>query len=70
MSLENSLIKIKYFILKRYKDNLVALLMYGSANTGHYKKGESDIDFIIILKEIEGLDINKETRFLINELKS
>lgn len=48
--LENSLRNIKNFILRRYKDNLAALIVFGSANTGHFREGESDIDTMIFLK--------------------
>jgi len=70
MSLENSLEKIKKFILQRYCDNLVAILVFGSANTGHFREGKSDIDTMIFLKKLNSLDLKKETKFLINKLSS
>jgi len=62
--------KIKEFILNRYKNNIVAILVFGSANTGEYKIGKSDIDTIIILKGNTDLDLKQERKLLIKELKS
>lgn len=70
MSLKTSFKKIRKFILSKYKDNLAAILVFGSANTGHFRKGKSDIDTMIFLKKLKGLNLDKETKFLINELKS
>jgi len=70
MDLENSLKKIKNFILNRYGDNLAGILIFGSANIGHFREGESDIDTMIFLKKPKGMDLYKETKFLINALKS
>lgn len=70
MSLKTSFQKIKSFILKRYGNNLAAILVFGSANTGHFRKGKSDIDTMIFLKKLKELNLDKETKFLINELKS
>ena len=42
MSLEDSLNKIRGFILARYQDNLAAILIFGSANTGHFREGKKD----------------------------
>lgn len=70
MSLENSLKKIRSFIVSRYGDNLAGLLVFGSANTGQFHEGRSDIDTIILLKKLNGLDLEKETNFLIESLKS
>lgn len=70
MSLETSLQKIKNFLVERYGDNLAAILIFGSANTGGFIERESDIDNIIFLKQQKNLNIQKEIKFLINELKS
>ncbi len=70
MKLENNIQKIKDFLLDRYKNNLAAILIFGSANTGHFKKGESDIDHMIFLKKLNGLNVNKEIKFLLDKLKS
>lgn len=70
MPLKNSLKKIKELILKRYGKNLVAILVFGSANTGHFREGKSDIDTMIFLKRLNGLNLKKETKFLINKLKA
>lgn len=70
MSLKKSFERIRNFILKRYGDNLVAILVYGSANTGHFKKGKSDIDTMIFLKKLNGLNLERETKFLIRSLAS
>ena len=68
MFLENSLSKIKDFILKRYGNNLAAILVFGSANTRYFRENESDIDTMIFLKKLKGLDLAKETKFLIKAL--
>ncbi|MEK6859952.1 MAG: nucleotidyltransferase domain-containing protein [Nanoarchaeota archaeon] len=62
--------KIKNFLLKRYKNNLAGILIFGSANTGHFKHGESDIDTMIFLKEKRNLDFKKEINYLLESLKS
>ena len=66
MSLKKSLKNIKGFLKKRYKGNLAAILVFGSAVTNHYIEGKSDIDTIILLKEQKGLDLKKESKFLID----
>lgn len=70
MSLKNSFKKIRDFILRRYKNNLVAILVYGSANIGPFIEGKSDIDTMIFLKNAKGLNLDKETKFLIKTLSS
>jgi len=70
MSLEDSLKKIKKFLRDRYKDNLAGILIFGSANIGNFVKGKSDIDHMIFLKEQKGLNLEKEGKTLIKELKS
>ncbi|GBE19509.1 hypothetical protein BMS3Abin17_00232 [archaeon BMS3Abin17] len=67
MNLSDSLEKIKEFLLKRYKDNLAGILVFGTANTGEFIEGKSDIDTMIFLNK---LDLQKETNFLIEKLKS
>ncbi len=64
MSLENSLENIKRFLKKKYKDNLAAILVFGSANIGHYKEGESDIDLILLLKSKKRLNMEEEKESL------
>ena len=68
MTLEKHLKKIKNFLLDRYKDNLAAILIFGSANTGQWEEGISDIDHMIFLKKLNGLNLNKESKFLFKEL--
>lgn len=67
---EKTLEKIRNFLLERYKDNLAGVLIFGSANTGHFKHGESDIDTIIFLKEKKDLDFKQEINYLLEALKS
>lgn len=70
MSLEKSLEEIKKYLLERYKDNLAGILVFGTANTGEFVEGKSDIDTMIFLKRQEDLDLDNESLFLINALKS
>ena len=70
MALEESLTRIKEFLLDRYEDNLAGILLFGSANTGEFRQGESDVDTMIFLKEQRELDTGEEIRFLIKSLKS
>ncbi len=70
MSLQNSFKKIKKFLLDKYKENLAGILIFGSANTGNFKEGTSDIDHMIFLKKQKKLDLKKEGRTLIKDLKS
>ncbi len=44
--------KIIHFCKNKYKNNLAAVLIYGSYFTGNYKENESDLDLIILLKSI------------------
>ncbi len=70
MTLEKSLGNIEKFLLDRYKDNLAGILLFGSAATGEFKEGESDIDTMIFVKDQRGLNIDEEIKFLIDKLKS
>lgn len=70
MTLEKSLSKIKEFLLDRYKDNLAGILLFGTANTGEFRKGKSDRDTMIFVKRQNGLDVDKEIKFLLDALKS
>jgi len=70
MALKKSLGKVKNFIKKRYKGNLAGLLIFGSANTGHFVEGKSDIDAIILLKNKEGVNFEEEIILLSDSLKS
>lgn len=70
MKLEESLTKIKEFLLDRYKDNLAGILLFGTANTGEFREGKSDIDTMIFVKEQRELNIEEEIKFLIEALKS
>src|SRR3989338_3085112 len=69
MDLEKSINNIREFILHRYKDNLAALLVFGSANTGHFKEGKSDIDTMIFLKEWKALKREQERKLLLEKLR-
>ncbi len=68
MNLEKNIQKIKSFIYNRYKNNLAAILIFGSVNTDHFKEGESDIDHMIFVKEQENLNFEDEIKFLLREL--
>ena len=70
MALEESLTHIREFLLDKYKDNLAGILLFGTANTGEFKEGKSDIDTMIFIKEQRGLNIADEIKFLIDALKS
>ncbi len=70
MTLETNIQKIRNFLLERYQNNLAAILIFGSANTNHFRDGESDIDHMIFLKRLNGIDINEEIKFLFERLKS
>lgn len=70
MSLENSLERIRASLFDRYRDNLAAILIFGSANTGNFIEGKSDIDTILLLKKRDKLNLEKETEFLLKTLKS
>lgn len=70
MSLENSLKKIKRFILKRYGDNLAAILLFGTAHTGEFKEGVSDIDIMIFLKKQGDSNLDEESASLFNDLRT
>lgn len=70
MALENSLNKIKEFIHNRYKNNLAGLLVYGTANTGNFIEGKSDIDTMIFLKKLGNLELGEESNYLFNKLES
>lgn len=70
MTLEKSLTQIREFLLNRYRDNLAGILVFGTANTGEFKDGKSDIDTMIFLKEQRGLNIVDEIKSLIDALKS
>jgi len=67
--LEDNTLKIKEFILDRYKENLAGILIFGSANTGEFKEEDSDIDHMIFLKEQGKINFEEETQFLIKSLK-
>ena len=67
MSLNDSLNKIKEFLIDRYKDNLAGVLIFGTANTGEFKEGESDIDTIILFKDKSKLNLIEEKEFLLNQ---
>lgn len=69
MELEKSIGNIREFILHRYKDNLAALLVFGSTNTGHFKEGKSDIDTMIFLKEWKELKSEQEIKLLFEKLR-
>lgn len=69
MKLEDNIKTIKDFLLDRYRDNLAAILIFGSVNTGHFKDGKSDIDHMIFLKKLNGLNIENELKILYNKLK-
>ena len=70
MALEKSLKRIREFLLDRYKDNLAGILLFGTANTGEFREGKSDIDTMIFVKEQRGLNIDDEIKFLVDALKS
>ncbi len=69
MSLKKDTSTIKRFLLDRYKNNLAAILIFGSANTGHFVKGKSDIDIIILLKKKDKLNFEKEKEDLFKKTR-
>ncbi|MEK6757615.1 MAG: nucleotidyltransferase domain-containing protein [Nanoarchaeota archaeon] len=70
MSLDDYLSDIKRYLKERYKDNLSAILIFGSANTGHFVERKSDIDLIILLKNKKELNLEREKEILFKERKS
>jgi len=70
MSLEDNIQRIRNFLLDRYKNNLAAILIFGSANTNHFVGGKSDIDHMIFLKTLGGIDTSEEIKLLFDKLKS
>lgn len=69
MTPKKSLNKIKNFLRKRYGKNLAAILIFGSASTGNFVKGKSDIDTIVLLKSREGLDFKEEMIILSDSMQ-
>jgi len=69
MPLEDDIQQIRDFLLKRYKNNLAGILIFGSANTQQFAEGKSDIDHMIFLKEQKGINFEEEINFLFNSLK-
>jgi len=69
MKLKENVKKIKDFLLRKYKNNLAAILIFGSANTGHFIEGKSDIDNMIFLKKKGNINSKEEINFLIKKLK-
>lgn len=55
--------------LSNYKGNLAAVLIFGSYNVGPFRNGSSDLDTIILLKEEDNVDFEKETKILQEQLK-
>lgn len=69
MSLEKDINEIRKFLLKRYKNNLAGILIFGTANTGYFVEGKSDIDHMIFLKKQNGLNLKKESEYLFETLR-
>jgi len=69
MAPKKQLAKIKRTLMKRYGKNLAGILIFGSANTGKFYQGKSDIDTIILLKNKEGLNFEEEIILLSDKLK-
>ncbi len=67
--MENPEIAIAKTFLEKYKENLAAILIFGSYFTGQYKSGISDIDLIVLFKNPLRNAI-KEQESLTNKLKS
>lgn len=65
MMFENKIVEV---CLSRYDKNLVAILIFGSYNTGQFAPGVSDIDTIILLKQQQKLDFKQEQDELRNSL--
>jgi len=55
--------------LRKYNENLAAILIFGSYNTGQFVFGISDIDAIILFKRRENIDFENEKYELGNELE-
>ena len=45
--------KFKDFATDTFGDGLVSIVLYGSAASGEYKKGVSDLNLVIVLKQID-----------------
>jgi predicted nucleotidyltransferase len=49
--IERRLMELKASLEETLEDDLVSLLVYGSAARGAYRAGESDVDLMVVLKE-------------------
>src|SRR5829696_3794713 len=49
--IERRLIELKESLETTLGDDLVSLLIYGSAVRGGYREGESDVDLLVVLNE-------------------
>lgn len=69
MNLQHFLKEIKKILLQNYKKDLAAILVFGSANTGEWKEGKSDIDLIILFRDDCKLNLLQEKNKIFGELK-
>jgi hypothetical protein len=68
--LRKSIDKIKEVASERYGDNLAGLLVLGSVNTGNFVEGESDINTMVFVKDLDNLNPKEEIDFLTNSLRN
>lgn len=68
MPLEKSLQRIRSHLVGKYGENLAGALVLGSANTGHYVEGVSDINGMVFVDGME-MDFNGEAQDLMHELQ-
>jgi len=54
----------------KFENNLAAILIFGTYNTGPFVKGVSDVDTIILFKQQNDLDFKKEQAELRNKFIS
>ncbi|MBI3334485.1 nucleotidyltransferase domain-containing protein [Candidatus Pacearchaeota archaeon] len=69
MHLKKAFARINRVVHHEYGPTLAAIIVFGSANTGDYKPGISDIDLMVFLKEGRGVDYEEEKRRLFTLLK-
>jgi len=57
------------FVDKNYSDEVISIVLFGSASTGEWIKGKSDIDFIVVVKNrIKKQEVQNALRKVIYDL--
>jgi predicted nucleotidyltransferase len=65
---ESSLEEATQYVIQALKENLEALVLYGSYLTSDYVPGKSDVNLLVILKEEENIEkISGLSRYLISK---